>query len=438
MSAQDFYEYPTIKKLAEFINKKSESLRLKADNYYNYPKKVNYSTKINNDNEKVIKGDILLTGATGFLGIHILKELYDLFPHNIYCLVRGKDFKQKFETMLSFYFPDIDKKEFYKKVILINGDITHQGMGLSEKDYQIIQKKVKSIIHSASLVKHYGNYTEFENVNVQGTKNLITYCLETSSSLSYVSTISVSGNFTYSGEAEKRFSEDDFFIGQDINSNVYLKSKFEAELLIQKAMKEGLKATIYRVGILTGRFLDGKFQYNIKENAFYRTLRSIFALRFLPESVFGDYLEFTPVDLCARALVILFMKNGFSQPVFHLFNHNMIKIEEFLELLKLEGIEVQKISDDAFRDLISSISNTAKGKQILSGIITAWGSQGLSFSPKIEVDSAKTVKLLDDNGFKWPEITGEYIEKIIQYMDSVGFLYENEEKEGFLNYIQNM
>ena len=72
-------------------------------------------------------GNVLLTGATGYLGIHILRELIDSDAENIYCLVRGKNLEAaegRLRTLLFYYFSDAFKDLFGKRLHIVLGDVT--------------------------------------------------------------------------------------------------------------------------------------------------------------------------------------------------------------------------------------------------------------------------------------------------------------------------
>lgn len=424
LTAQDFYEYPTIRQLSSVIIKGTQ-------------KKHGTITKEMNDNSLVIKDafksqipyqpmnneNILLTGASGFLGIHLLRELLENTSGKIYCLMRGQDAERRLSDLFTHYFPHISKDHLYNRVIVINGDISTKQFGLSNQEYLQLQEEVSSVIHSAAMVKHYGPYNEFEKVNVKGTQEVIEFCINSSKHLGFISTTSVSGNYMNSKEKKKVFDENDLYIGQDYMNNVYVRSKFEAEYQILKAVENGLKATIFRVGVLTGRYSDGVFQHNIEENAFYRKLKSIFEISYLPGNIFEEYIEFTPVDYCADAIVQILMDDLRQRRVYHIFNHKVIRIRDFIDILKPYGIKVVEVTSNNFSDIISKLSTTNEGKQMISGIVSDVIAQGgLSFSSGVIVDSTSSLNDLRKLDFDWPEITAEYLGKVVTHMKKKEFL----------------
>lgn len=243
INAQDIYINQTIKKIAQTI----ESQNSKID-----PSDKKYSLinieelKLINDKKKI--ENILLTGATGFLGIHILYEILNNSNTDIYCIVRGKDYnfaKQRLEELYKFYF-NKDLKEHYKRLKVILGDITKDNLGVNSETYKELVNKIDIVIHSAATVKHYGNSDLFYKINVLGTKNIIEFCKTNNARLHHISTVSVSGQYT--DMKETNFTEKNFWIAQNYSNNEYVKSKFEAEYEILREIKDNnLYAKIYRV-----------------------------------------------------------------------------------------------------------------------------------------------------------------------------------------------
>lgn len=71
-------------------------------------------------------GDLLLTGATGFLGIHILKEFLENYPGKVYCLIRSKDRSSadaRLKVRLVYYFEKDYAELFGTRLFTVEGDI---------------------------------------------------------------------------------------------------------------------------------------------------------------------------------------------------------------------------------------------------------------------------------------------------------------------------
>ena len=198
--------------------------------------------------QKTEVGNVLLAGATGYLGIHILADFIEHENGVAFCLVRGKnqaDSERRLADLLDFYFGE--RYSECDRIKVLCADLQKDHLGLTEQEYEAIIPEITTVINAAASVKHYGSYQYFYEANVGTVKRLVDFCRDAKAKLIHTSTISVSGNsfadeFTgYISETEKHFYESSLYIGQPLN-NVYARSKFEAEKVVLEAMTEGLEA----------------------------------------------------------------------------------------------------------------------------------------------------------------------------------------------------
>jgi len=427
ITLQDFYEYSTIEKLANHIDSKYNKDNYENEEYVLPTKKIDIE-EITVTKEHNQYKDILLTGVTGFIGIHILKELIDKTNANVFCIVRQKQNKNCYDRLvenLSFYF----EKEADKYVSLINERIFIIEKDITNK-IDIDLSNIDAVIHSAAIVKHYGDIELFKRVNINGTRNIIELCKKYNAKLYYISSLSVSGNYLVKQNNKNvEFTENDLFIGQKFRDNVYVYSKYQCEKLIYEEMKKGFEATILRAGIIAGRYSDGVFQQNISENAFYSRIKAIIDMEKVSEKILDQQVEFTPVDLLAEAIVkLVFMQEGINQ-VFHLYNDNLFRISDIFKVLKFIGIEVRTITDKEFDNYIKELSSNMIENQKLKGIINDFynvdNKIGLDYDFTINIKSDKTKEYLKKVEFEWPnnKIDEEiYIKKVFEYARKVNFI----------------
>lgn len=419
-STQDFYSNKSIREHSDTLMKKrGNSICIDANINEIFVDDLNNSFA---DHKKLCKTDIntiLLTGVTGFLGIHILDELLWTTQADIYCIVRSKTVQQAQERLiklLNFYFPEKYNESIWERVFVLNGDISKDKLGIEQKKYFMLGKRVEQVIHSAAIVKHYGHYDEFERVNVNGTRNVIDFCKATGIKLNYVSTISVSGD----GVVEQsricpKFTENDFFIGQKYFEHAYVRSKFEAENLVLKCIKQGLKAKIFRVGFLAERYTDGKFQINPDENIFHNTLGALLRCGSIPGNILEQYIEMTPVDYCTKALIKLIQLEDTDCRIFHLYNNNRIKISELISLLgEGLGINVEVLERCSFEDFIEYLYGKACNEQDINFLSCYFNFEKM-FNRKTQVGISCdiTLQYLKHFNIAWPEIDSGYLQKVI-------------------------
>ncbi len=428
----DIFSYPTIKQLSEKSN--NSNCYNYNDASYNYSKIDALIAKNRIENILPNKytanheiGNILLIGATGFLGIHLLDYYLSTQSGIVYCLIREKDSlypEERLKKISNFYFGDKYNDLFGKRIIVINGDMTLPKFNLSDVNYKNLGQNVNAVINSAALVKHYGNYKLFNDTNVIGTTNIINFCETFNKKLYHISTLSVSGSGVFSGKNTDivSFSEDNFYIGQDLN-NIYIYTKFEAEKIIfERILSGSLNACILRIGNITNRFSDGKFQINVSENAFVNRLKSIFKLGVIQKKFLEHSLEFTPVDVCSKAIVKIIQSNPeFS--VFHLFNSNLLRIDTLLNYLDCLNRTITCVDDKDFSCTIEKFLSNDELKNDIAGIITDLDKDKLlNLIAHIIPNDDFTINYLTHLGFQWPEIDIDYIKKYLHYFDSINFL----------------
>lgn len=384
--------------------------------------------KIKKDVNILVKKDIkniLLIGPTGFLGMHILNELYEKSVNKIYCVVRQKDgisAEKRFYDLLEFYFGEDKLNAILEKVVLVKADVTisksiENAMPLDEL------KEIDLVINCAARVKHYGEEIKFMAINVDAVSNLINLCINNNIKLAHISTLSVSGDFIGGGQTIPNvdhidFNESSFYINQNLD-NIYAYTKFIAEKMIYDAIiNKGLDATVFRVGNLTGRYSDGKFQQNIADNAFVNRIFTLLRLKVMPESILDLHIEMTPVDCAAKAILdICYTSN--NNVVYHIFNHNSIPILKMLDMLRKVHLDVEVVKEEKIKDIISS--NLKETPNLVNGIIMDINDENsISYHTNIIPKSDFTKEVLKKIGFTWPKIDNEYFYNFLEYLKKYG------------------
>ena len=417
----DIFAYPTISQLAEKIENgidKNNSEDYK-DLNEQYKKIFEKNMIIPNKIEENIGSNMLLTGGTGFLGIHILDEFLKKEKNKVYVLVRkepGLTVKEKLLNKLHYYFGEKHDKDIDNRIIIIQGEISKDGFGLKQEELFQLGNSIDIIVNSAAKVSHYGDYKEFYNTNVKSVEKIIDFAKAFDKKVFHISTLSVSGNalvdqyyMEQKFDKDINFYEDCFFIGQNLE-NVYIRSKFEAERKILDAILNGVDAYILRVGNLMPRLLDGKFQENIDENAYISRLKTFVKIGCIPEYLKDGYLEFTPIDSTAQAINKIIKYTQKENRIYHIFNHNHVYIEQILKNIK----EIDIIDNAQFKQKIKKILKSSDSN-ILNTLLNDLDKDlNLNYNSNIKLKSDHSIKLLELYGFEWPKIGQNYINYILK------------------------
>ena len=403
LNIQDIYELKTIREISDkmFSSKAPKEKKKQIQNNVYYKFNEDFSE------QKIAEKNVLLTGSTGYLGIHILNELLKRTDANIYCIIRKKNSEtvtERLKEKLSFYFGDELLKYLGNRIQVVEGDISIPKFGLSDSDYESLGKTINVVIHSAAIVDHYGNKDLFESINVNGTNNVLEFCEKFNIYLNHISTTSVSASLP---DADKpaTFDEHALYIGQNYSDNIYIKTKFEAEYNVMKALSNSeVKASIYRLGNISARYSDGKFQENDNKNAFLNRVVTLAKLDKIPKSFSKFKIDLSPVDYCAQTIVSLSMLESSYSKVFHIYNNNEVNFIDLVNELKPQNHKIEEVSDDEFYSYVKNQSD-------IYGIINDITSNNTQYNSNIEMTNNFTIDYMKKDGLAWPEINENYIHK---------------------------
>jgi thioester reductase-like protein len=212
---------------------------------------------------------LLLTGATGFVGMEILARYLERTDTSIFVAIRAGDAAQaeaRVGNTLEGLFGD--RNAYRDRVFALRADIEQPWLGLSDAATDALAEQVTDIVHCAASVSFSLPLDRSRRVNVDGTRNMLVLaerCRRRGGldRFSYISTAYVAGR--HGGE----FGEDDLDIGQSFR-NPYEQSKFEAERLV-RAYSRRLPIQIFRPSIIVGEQSTG---WTASFNVLYTPLKA--------------------------------------------------------------------------------------------------------------------------------------------------------------------
>ena len=367
--------------------------------------------------ERLQLGNALLTGATGYLGIHVLKELIDSDAQEIYCMVRDKDLngaEHRLKTLMFYYFENTYDELFGKRLHIVLGDVTNDLTTL-------VQAKIDTVFNCAAVVKHFSEGTEIEDVNVGGAQRCVDFCVATGAKLVHISTASTRGlNVNSSMDPGYVFTEQRLYGGQYLG-NQYIHSKFLAERAVLQAVAEkGLVAKVIRVGNLSARSTDGEFQINFSTNAFMGRIKVYNMLGCFPYSMYEQEVEFSPINEVARAIILL-ATTPTSCCVFHAYNNHSQFFGDVLSGLSNVGTDIRLVEDKEYEETLEQAGNDPQKAKMLSSLLAY---QDMAHGMKAEfvnIANQYTSQVLYRLGFKWSATTWDYINRMLDAISGLEF-----------------
>jgi len=360
-------------------------------------------------------GDVLLTGATGYLGIHILRELLSNYSGRILCPIRAEDDEKalsRLKSLYFYYFEDFD--HFDERVTAFTAEVTQPDA------FDNINDQL-TVINCVANVKHFSAGNDIEMVNIESVRHLITFCLRTGSRLIHISTNSIAG-LSVDGKPgpEVKLTEQTFNIGQNIDANKYVYSKYKAEeLVLDVIAHHGLNAKIMRVGNLSARQKDGEFQINFNTNNFLATLRAYVVIGMVPYEALDQRFEFSPIDEVANAIMKL-AQTPKECIVFHPNNTHRQFLSDILMGFALSGLTLRRVETEEFQQALARMMENPDLVTLLRPLM-AYNVSSKHTMRWIESANEYTTQVLYRMGFQWPPTAADYVHRFVDTI--VGFDY---------------
>lgn len=309
---------------------------------------------------------VALTGATGFFGAHLLKELLTAGCSSVLCITRDGD-RQRLLDTFGWYFGAGYTAGVSGRIRVVQGDLTKPRLGMGRRAFYQLASSCEAVFHCAADVRHYvSNEDEMLAVNAEGTKTMIELAEAGEIPLLHMSTVSVSGESRKESSGELcDFTEKDFDIGQNWQDNIYIRSKFLGEAAVYRAVEAGLNAHVFRLGRLVGRADDGVFQRNPQSNAAFLLLRAIRTLGVLPQKMAAGEVDLTPVDWCARAVLTLCSQ---APVTWHMMNPSPCTLERAARIVTPD---LRVVEDEAFEACVAE-RLTENNRELAAPLLEQW------------------------------------------------------------------
>lgn len=341
---QDFFAYPTVEQFAARLAELDAEVPAPAvEETAGRSEDVPVARPIRHTPAKAADGgEVLLTGATGFLGVHVLAALLREPGRHVACVVRRSGEVPAVDRLakaVAYYVPDV-LSELPDRVRIIEGDLST----ISADELAGATEGVQEVIHAAAEVRHFGRDDHYSANNIAPTAMLAALALARGWRMAHMSTLSAVGPASGDGPLVT-LREDDFDRGEEFDSP-YARSKYEAELVVRKAIAEGLDATVHRVGTLVGNTRTGTFLPDPSVNMMYQILRVILSCGLVPSAP-GWGMDLTPVDFAADAILELSRNPANSGRTFHVCNPVNLPSSDLAVILRDLGYAVIPAAPEA-------------------------------------------------------------------------------------------
>ena len=301
---------------------------------------------------------VFLTGATGFLGSYIVKDILERTsrPCKLIALVRGvKDSKaalSRLQTSLQAY--GLWQDDWSARLTCIVGDLSKPQLGIEQRTWQTLSQQVDVVIHNGAIVHWVRRYQDMMDSNVISTIDAMRLCNEGKpKTFAFVSSTSVLDTDHYVNLSEKQVStgdgiseEDDMGGSRTGLGTGYGQTKWVSEQLVREAGKRGLCGSVIRPGYVLG---DSKTGICNTDDFLIRMLKGCIQLSARPD--IANTVNSVPVNHVARVVVAAALNplpTGIH--VVHVTGHPRLRMNQYLSYLETYGFTVPEVSYDDWKE----------------------------------------------------------------------------------------
>jgi len=280
--------------------------------------------------------DVLLTGATGYCGIHLLDDLLEHTQARIHCVVRAADTDGARERIRASARRYLLRDLPDERIRPIVGDLAEPRLGLSGDDFERLGSVLDVIYHFGAQVNFIYPYDQLRAVNVEATRELIRLAAPRSVPLHFASSMAVLAGFGAAGvRAVTEATPLDF---ADYLSVGYVETKWVSEELLRQASVAGLPVAVYRFQDITGTGPAGALNTSTEICAL---MKYIADSGLCPKVEYP--LDFLPADSFARAVGHISTNHSAQGTVYHLTNPRPAVLGTLVDSLRRHHYPVEEI-----------------------------------------------------------------------------------------------
>lgn len=374
---------------------------------------------------------VFLTGATGFLGSFVLRDLLERQPpvQKVFVLVRAKDEASAASRVkLTCQAYGVWSETWSSRIDYVPGNLGPARFGISDQKWQQIVDETNVVIHNGAEVNWLKNYEQLKGPNISGTLEALKLCAEGKPKLfAFVSSTSVLDHDYFLIESERikaagglGLSEaDDLHASKVGLTTGYGQSKWVSEFLTREAGRRGLRGTVIRPGYVLG---DSKTGVTNTDDFLIRMLKGCVQLKVRPN--IENKVNMVPVDQVARTVVASAFHPVSSEgvQVAQVTGRPTIPFNKYLSALETYGYECKQTDYNPWTRELDSQANSSKFALMPLFTFVHNDLPSNMQSPELDDSNAQRALQLDQASWTNKWVTQRSIGLSLAYLVAIGFL----------------
>jgi thioester reductase-like protein len=354
--------------------------------------------------------EVLLTGATGFLGAYLLRDLLANTGAHVHCLVRAADetaARTRLREALDWY--GIGAQVDESRVTVVPGDLAAPSLGLTADRFDALSRTVDAVYHPAAEVNWVRPYSSVRGANVLAVKELLRLAARHRTvALHHVSTLGV---FLGGAGADRGIAvTDPTGPGASLPTG-YTQSKWVAEQVIDLARERGLPVSVYRIDLIAGDHRTGACQ---ARDFVWLSLKGMLQAGAAPAELAVDF-RMMPVDYASSAIVHI--SRTTHTRTFHVCGHTAFPLSAMLAELRARGHRLEPVGLADLRARV--LSDQSNALTPLLDAFDVMAAAPAEFYPPI--DDKETRAALEGSGIECPPATREHFARHVDFFTTRGY-----------------
>lgn len=357
---------------------------------------------------------IFLTGASGFLGAFLLRDILEATQAHVYCLIRCETKvtgQKRIQESLSKY--DLWQDDFSDRISAMPGNLEQPLLGLDTDIFDFLCGEIDVIYHCGALVNFIEPYHALRGANVYGTREIIRLAsLTKRKPLHFISSVAVLP--PRMSRTRPVMESDPLPDWRDLPGG-YGQTKWVAEKLVMEAVSRGLEAKIYRPEMVVGDSSSGICN---TRDFVPRMIIGCLQLGAAPNT--EAMVGMVPVDYVSRAIVHLSKQRQLQWSTFHLVHPNRISASESAKIFGSIGYPLNILPYADWRQaLLDEAKKTTRNALYpLLALLT----EASPFADASYFDCRHTLEGLANTDITCPPIDTSLMSTYLSYFRNAGFL----------------
>ncbi|PJM93306.1 amino acid adenylation domain-containing SDR family oxidoreductase [Streptomyces sp. CB01373] len=370
-------------------------------------------------------GEVLLTGASGFVGAFLLDRLLRRTGARVHCPVRARDAAHaRRKVMRNLARFGLAGAEAADRVVCFPADLAEPGLGMEPGRAEELAGTLDLVLHAAAQVNFLYPYEALRRANVEGTRQLVGLAAERAVPVHFFSTIAVLAGF---GTAGVRHVDEDLPLDHaDRLTMGYAESKWVAEEVLRDAAGQGLPVAVHRPYEITGDRRTGACNTDTAICSLFKTITETGLAPDIPLP-----LDFVPVDFLTEAVVHIATGHRTTHRTYHMTNPRPASLRDMLDRMDASGHRIRRLPyEEWVDDLVRHVARhpTSPTAPFVSLCVDRCKQADMSVKemyfegtfPSVGRDNIE--RDLAGTGLSCPPVDADLLDRYLEYFYATGYI----------------